>query len=231
MKDSVAETKLRDRLSKSFSAFRQGSGTPPWLVSETATDKFIDQSDKWVHLLPTIGFDQTLCFFRESPGFEQIPLEKLTEESRRWAECNQIRDTLLAVFRLLTSVDELRRQSNLACPTAVLKTLPVLGAIFWCPDGSRIVAEAVRVLGCSQATPVEVFESYRMAVESADEGTILELQRLIDSDPVFSSWTGEFSITAVKVDLPERPSSLPFTGLIPAILLTILETEVKGDNN
>lgn len=231
MKDSGAETKLKVRLSKSFSAFRQGSGTPPWLVSETATDTFISQSDKWVHLLPAIGFGQTLSCFRDSPGFEQIASERITEESRRWTECNQIRDALLAAYRLLISANELRNQGKLTCPTAVLKTLPVLGTMFWCPEGSRIVAESARVLGCGQATPAEVFEAYRRAIESGDTATLLELERLFDSDPVFSSWATEFSIVAVNVNLPESPSPLPFTGLVPAILLTMLETEVKDDNN
>lgn len=231
MKDSGAETKLSDRLSRSFSAFRQGSGTPPWLVSQTTTDMFIGQSDKWVHLLPAIGLGQTLCFFRENPGFEQISSEKLIEEGRRWAEYNQIRDALLAAYGLIASANELLRQGKLSCPSAVLKTLPVLGAMFWCPKGGRMVAEAARVLGCSQATPVEVFEFYQMAMESGDEATLLELQRLVDNDPVFSPWTHEFSVAAVKLELPESPSPLPFTGLVPDILLTMLETEVKGDNN
>jgi hypothetical protein len=192
---------------------------------------FIDQSDKWVHLLPTVGFGQGLCFFRESPGFEQLTLGEITEESRKWTECNHIRDTLLAVFSLLISVDELQRQGKLACPTAVLRTLPVLGAMFWCPEGSRMVTEAVRVLGCSQAAPVEVFEAYKNVIESRDEDVILKLQRLVDSDAVFSSWTEDFSMAAIEVSLPERVSPLSFTSLAPPILLTMLETEVKVYHN
>jgi hypothetical protein len=231
MKNGESETRLQERLSKSCSAFRQGSGTPPWLVSETTTDMFIDQSDKWVNLLPAIGFGQTLCFFQGSPEFEQFSSEKITEESRAWAEYYQIRDALLAAYGLFTSVNELWLQGKLDCPTAVVKTLPVLVAMFWCYEGSRMIPETVRILGCSQATPAGVFDSYRAAMESGDEYVLFRLEELIDHDPVFGTWTNEFLTAVVRIDVPERPLPLPYAGLAPPILLTMLETEVKVDHN
>jgi hypothetical protein len=231
MKDSGAETRLRDGLSRSLTAFRQGSGTPPWLVSETATDSFITQSNRWVHLLPVLGLEPAISFLSENPIFEQLSPEGITEEFRNQFECNQTRDGLLAANELIISANELWRQGKLPCPTAVKKTLPVLGTMFWCPEGGRIATEMAKVLGCSQTRPAEVFESYRKMIESGDEATLLKLQRLVESDPAFGPWADEFSAAADKLGLPERPSPLPFTGLTPDILLTMLETEVKGDNN
>ena len=229
MKSSTGETKLKSRLSKLFYAFRQGSGVPPWLVTDTAVAMFIDQTDKWIHLLPPIGFAEILDFLHHGPYFEQIPVELVKEESKSWAEHNQIRDALLAVDRLLSSLSELWHEGKLAQGSIVLRTLPVLGVLSWSAKGSKTVSEVAGILGCSQATPTEVFDSYRMAIESGDEDTLLKLQQLVDSDPTFSSWTKEFSEVAAKVNLPERPAPLPFISLVSSMLLRILEMEGKSD--
>jgi hypothetical protein len=230
-KETEGETRLRDRLSKSLSAFRQGSGTPPWLVSEMATDSFIAQSSQWVHLMPALGLEPAVSFLSENPIFDQLSSQWMTEEFRNQFEGNKIRDGLLAAQGLIISANELWRQGRLPSPTAVMKTLPVLGTMFWCPEGGRIATEVAKALGCSQSMPAEVFESYRASMESGAEATLLELQRLVESDPVFSPWADQFSVMAVELGLPERPSPLPFTGLTPNILMAMLETEVKGDNN
>lgn len=230
MQNSTGQTKLKTRLSRFFSAFRQGSGVPPWLVSDTAAAMFIDQADKWIHLLPPLGFTEALGFVQNSPNFEQIPVELVREESKKWAEHNQICDALLAADRLLRSLSDLWHQGKLAQVGIVLRTLPVVGALFWSAEGGRIMPEAARILRCSEATPAQVFDSYRMAVESGDEDILQELEQLVDSDPTFGSWCGEFSDTATKVSLPGKPTPLPVANLVPSIFLGILEMEEQNDN-
>ncbi len=94
-----------------------------------------------------------------------------------------------------------------------------------------MILEVVRILGCSQATPARVFDSYRAAVGSGNEDVLLRLEELIDHDTVFSPWTNEFLTAVVRIDVPKRPLPLPFAGLAPPVLLTMLETEVKIDHN
>lgn len=231
MKSNTGQTKLKARLSRYLSAFRQGSGVPLWLVSDTATAMFIEQVDKWIHLLPPLGFGEALDSLQYSPYFERIPVNLIRAESKRWAESNQIREALLAADRLLCSLTELWRQGKLTHVGIMLGTLPVVGALFWSAEGIRIMPEVARILGCSEATPAQVFDSYRVAVESGDEDTLLEIRQLIDGDSTFSSWSRKFSDTAAKVKLPERPRPVPLINLVPSILLRILEMEEKDDND
>jgi|GEM_PF-5412266 len=214
-----------------FSAFRQGSGVPPWLVSEMTASMLIMQADKWLHLLPPLGFSQSVHFLQYDPYLEQISMEPVEKDSEKWAESNQVRDALLTLDRLLHSVDELWDGGKLAQGRIVLRTLPALGALFWCPEGRRIMPEVARILGCSEETPARVFDSYGAAIESGDVHALQEIHQLIDSDPVFSSWTEEFCDTATSVDLPERPSPLHFMNLVSSVLLRMLQGEERSDND
>ena len=230
MKSDSAETRLKTRLSRLFSAFRQGAGVPPWLISDTTATMFIDQADKWLHLLPPLGFAEPLDFLQHSPQLEEIPTGLVREESRRWAENNGIPEALVAADRLLRLVERLRQQRKLAQVGIVLRTLPVIGALFWSPEGKRVMPEAARILGCSEATPAQVFDSYRAAVELGDDATLSKLEQVVAGYPAFRPWSSGVSDVAAKVNLPQRPAPLPMTNLVAGVLVRILEMEVENDN-
>jgi len=230
MKSNSVDTRLKARLSRLFSAFRQGAGVPPWLVTDTTASMFINQMDKWLHLLPPIGFNKSLDLLQQNLCFEQIPPERFIEESRRWADDSQVQDALLAADKLIRLLIGLWRQGKLAQVGTVLRTLPIVGALFWSAEASKIAPEVAEILGCCEVTPAKVFDSYRMAVESEDEDTLLKLEQLVDGDRTFNPWSSEFLDVAVKVNLPERPAPLPVTALAPSVLLRILEMEDENDN-
>lgn len=230
MKNDSAETRLKARLSRLFSAFRQGTGVPPWLVSDTTAAMLIDQGEQWLHLLPPIGFAKPLDFLQQRPDFEQIPMELVSEESKKWAEQNKASEALLAADRLLRLLDKLCQQRRLTQVSMVLRTLPVVGALFWSPEGNRMMPEAARILGCSEVTPAQVFDSYRAAVESGDDATLSKLEQVVAGDPTFRPWSSEVWDAAAKVNLPKRRAPLPVTALVPGILLRILEMEEENDN-
>ena len=230
MKSNSTETRLKTRLSRLFSAFRQGTGVPPWLVSDTTATMFIEQADKWLHLLPPIGFGQPLDYLQHSPDFERVPMELVSEESKKWAEHNMIPEAMLAADRLLRLVDRLWQQGKLTQVSTVLRTLPLVGALFWSPEGNRVMPEAARILGCSEVTPAQVFDSYRAVVESGDDATLSRLEQLVASDSTFRPWSSEVSDAAGEVNLPKRPTLLPMVNLASGILLRILEMEEGNDN-
>jgi hypothetical protein len=230
MKNKIGETGLKIRLSRLFPAFRQGVGVPPWLVTDKAATMFIDQVDKWLHLLPPIGFAESLDFLQQSPQFEQISKELVREEGKKWAEHNHIPEALLAADRLLCLLDKLWQQRKLAQVSMVLRTLPVLVALFWSPEGNKVMREVARILGCSEVTSAQVFDSYRAAVESGDDATLSKLEQLVADNRTFSPWSSEFSDVAAKVNLPEPRTRLPVTALVSGVLLRILEMEEGNDN-
>jgi hypothetical protein len=112
----------------------------------------------------------------------------------------------------------------------VLRTLPVVGALFWSPEGNRMMPEAARILGCSEVTSAQVFDSYREVVESGDNATLSKLEQAVAGDPTFRPWSSEVSDAAGEVSLPKRPTLLPMLNLAPGILLRILEMEDENDN-
>jgi hypothetical protein len=230
MKSGKGEMRKQERLSATFSAFRQGTGVPPWMVSDTAIGMYIGQSDKWEHLMSPLGFEHVVCFFNGG-NIEQSFPEKIAEESRRWAEFNQVRDTLLAVYRLLMSADELYKQGKMVCPSIVIESVPILAIMFWCPQGKRIARQAVEVLGCDPTSPADVYDLYRIAMESGDEAKLVQIKRLIDDDPIFGSWSNNYSDVAANTKRPARQPTLPYAGLASTILLNMLDTEARYDHN
>jgi hypothetical protein len=231
MNNDEAETGKQERLSATFSAFRQGTGVPPWMVSDMAVGMYISQSDKWEHLMSPLGLEHVVCFFNSGGDIEQLSPGRFTEESRRWAKFNQVRDTLLAVYRLLMSADELYKQGKMACPSIMIESVPILSIMFWCPQGRRIARQVGEVLGCDPTSPADIYDSYRIAMESGDEAKLVQIKRLIDSDPVFGSWSNNYSDAAANTKRPARQPTLPYAGLAPTILLNMLDTEVRYDHN
>lgn len=223
---------LDERFRKLFPPIRWGTGIPPCLVSDTKVFAFSQQVDEWLPLFSPLGLAESVNALQFNPIIDQITADVCEKEARQWGEDNHVRDIFLAMDRLLRTLGEfIHKKGPQVQIAAVVKTLPVLGALFWSPQGRRILPQVAQIFGCDVEAPAGIIDYYLAAIESGDEQKLLQMRQLIDSDPVFGSWTKEFSGAATNMALPESPSPLQFTSLVSSSLLRALESEGENDSH
>jgi len=223
MAKTEGENKLKERLLKVLRPTRRGTGIPPWLVSDIVVSKLIGQLDVWLPLLAPLGLDKAATILESTP-IDQIPDDEWERQCRTWGEVNQVRDTFLALDRLLHSIGTFLECGQFPIePSAIQSVLPVLGVLNFTPEGKRLLPELAHALECKQQAPAQVIDCFRAALECERRDKAAEAQSILASDPIFGAWLREFGRIAMRIDLPAKALPLQPTELAVSVLLDILE--------
>jgi len=228
----AVQDRLKERLTRLMPPTRQGTGIPPWLVSDSVAVALLEQVDVLVPLFALLGLGDGISMLESDPRVDQIPGEAWQAQSRIWGEMNQVRDAFLALDRLLRSIRELHERGELQIELGLIQNvLPVLGVLNFAPEGKRVLPGLVQALGCDEQAPAEVIDRYRVAVECGNNDKLGQVRRIVADDSVFDAWVQDFISAVRKIKSPTTFIPLQPVELAGSVLFEILETEGKNDNH
>jgi hypothetical protein len=220
----MRQDKARQRLTRLLAPTRQGTGIPPSMVSDSVAYAFIEQVDVLLPLFVPLGLGDGVTMLKSDLRVDQIPGEAWQAQSRIWGEINQVRDTFLALDRLLRSVRELHEKGQLQIELGLIRSVvPVLVVLNFVPAGKRISAGLVHALGCNEQASADIIDCYRMMLECGNEDKLKQVHRIIVDDSMFYGWVKDFISAAMKIKLPDVPLPLRYIEIAGSVLFEILE--------
>lgn len=205
----VSESNSNWWLPEAVSATTQGLCLSPAMLHGMNCDQVLGHLDearlsRLVEPLPLSGPAEVARQLEQAGGTPVLFSQAAQTALASWSTIHQAVRILRELSKTVLALLRAYRQGQLANPQAVLRSLPVLAMSRFVPGSEMLRADLAAILKGSPEDASSLIKSFRTAALSGDT-VVLDIDRRIQSDPVWSGWVQVFLREGRDLFLPSRP--------------------------